>query len=253
VRSRGHEDAIYVDLHIQVAPEMTTAQSHGIAHDVQHRLRAEVPAIQDVVVHVEPGDGVTSEAESPIPALRALAEEAGVAVHDISARRIDGAYHIETHLTFDGALSLTQAHEAADRFEALARTRLERLAAMTTHIEPAQKEAEASLQPVQSANDVASAIVETLSDSEARFHTHGIQVYPIGDNWAVSLHCALDGALSVREAHDVSVGIESRLRDAIPRLDRVTVHAEPVPGTREVATGQGPARSGAGDGDGERS
>jgi cation diffusion facilitator family transporter len=54
VRSRGHESAVYADLHIQVAPAMSTDQSHAIAHQVQHRLRERFPAIQDVTIHVEP-------------------------------------------------------------------------------------------------------------------------------------------------------------------------------------------------------
>ena len=33
-RSRGHETASYVDLHIQVAPNLSVARGHGIAHEV---------------------------------------------------------------------------------------------------------------------------------------------------------------------------------------------------------------------------
>jgi len=55
IRSRGPEDDIHIDLHIHVAPETHVDQAHAIAHEVQERVVRELPGVQDVVVHVEPG------------------------------------------------------------------------------------------------------------------------------------------------------------------------------------------------------
>jgi cation diffusion facilitator family transporter len=44
-----------VDMHIEVDPEMTVQQGHGIAHQVKSRVREAVPLVNDVLVHVEPG------------------------------------------------------------------------------------------------------------------------------------------------------------------------------------------------------
>lgn len=54
VRSRGHEQAVYVDLHIQVDPSLDTARAHAIAHQVEQRLHHRRPDIQDVTIHIEP-------------------------------------------------------------------------------------------------------------------------------------------------------------------------------------------------------
>ncbi|WP_224245277.1 cation diffusion facilitator family transporter [Hyalangium gracile] len=54
VRSRGMEDSVYVDLKIEVDPQLTTAQAHEVADQVEHRLHASFPQVVDVVVHVEP-------------------------------------------------------------------------------------------------------------------------------------------------------------------------------------------------------
>jgi cation diffusion facilitator family transporter len=215
IRSRGHEDAIYVDLHIKVAPEMSTAQSHAIAHDVQHRLKSEIPTIQDVVVHVEPEDMPGREADFLIPALRALAEELNVAIHDITAHQSDGVYHVQAHVTVDGSLSLTEAHAIASRLEHLAQTRIDRLGEIVTHIEPNGEEVRAR----------ASRIVDELNRFPA---CHDIQVYPVGDNWAISMHCLLNRDWTLSEAHAFSGEVEKRLRDSIPRLDQVVIHTEPL-------------------------
>lgn len=44
----------HVDLHIEVDPLMTVARSHEIAHEVQMHVRRSLPAVADVLVHVEP-------------------------------------------------------------------------------------------------------------------------------------------------------------------------------------------------------
>lgn len=54
VRSRGREEEVLMDLHIHVDPELSTSQAHEIAHLVEARIRANMPGVADVVVHVEP-------------------------------------------------------------------------------------------------------------------------------------------------------------------------------------------------------
>jgi cation diffusion facilitator family transporter len=44
----------HVDLHIEVDPKMTVAQSHYLAHRVQEHICRKLPAIADVLVHIEP-------------------------------------------------------------------------------------------------------------------------------------------------------------------------------------------------------
>ncbi|HEX8822452.1 MAG TPA: cation diffusion facilitator family transporter [Archangium sp.] len=54
VRSRGMEGTVYVDLKIEVDPQLTTARAHALADEVEQRIQAAHPEVVDVVVHVEP-------------------------------------------------------------------------------------------------------------------------------------------------------------------------------------------------------
>jgi cation diffusion facilitator family transporter len=45
----------YVDLHLEVDPEMTVRESHDIAASVKHAIRDNLSWVADVLVHVEPG------------------------------------------------------------------------------------------------------------------------------------------------------------------------------------------------------
>lgn len=53
IRSRGPDDAIYLDLHIQVDGDMSLQAAHDLGHLVQDRLQNEL-GVTDVIVHVEP-------------------------------------------------------------------------------------------------------------------------------------------------------------------------------------------------------
>lgn len=54
VRSRGPKWAVELDLHMQVAGDMKVEDAHRIAHRVEDDLRARLPELSDVVVHIEP-------------------------------------------------------------------------------------------------------------------------------------------------------------------------------------------------------
>lgn len=59
----------YVDLHLEVDPEMTVRESHEIASDVKRRIKARLHWVADVLIHVEPANLAT-------PAARAAWERA---------------------------------------------------------------------------------------------------------------------------------------------------------------------------------
>lgn len=52
VRKVGYQ--YFADMHVEVDPQMTVQRSHEIAHDVKDRIRAALPEINDVLIHIEP-------------------------------------------------------------------------------------------------------------------------------------------------------------------------------------------------------
>ncbi len=52
VRKMGYH--FFVDMHIEVDPEMTVQRAHDIAHAVKDNIRERLPVVHDVLVHVEP-------------------------------------------------------------------------------------------------------------------------------------------------------------------------------------------------------
>ncbi len=65
VRSRGTRWAVELDLHLQVKADMRVDSAHDIAHQVDQRLRAEMPELFDVVIHLEPTESSSHEPNLP--------------------------------------------------------------------------------------------------------------------------------------------------------------------------------------------
>lgn len=62
VRKVGYH--LFVDMHLEVDPQMTVADAHEIAHRVKDAVRRQLPAVYDVLVHIEPARG-RSTADEP--------------------------------------------------------------------------------------------------------------------------------------------------------------------------------------------
>ncbi len=56
LRTRYQGNALYVDLHIQVDPDITVREGHDIAAKAKYLLIKDGPEITDVLVHIEPGE-----------------------------------------------------------------------------------------------------------------------------------------------------------------------------------------------------
>jgi cation diffusion facilitator family transporter len=54
VRSRGSKHHIYLDLHIQLDPDIPLKTAHEITHAVQSKVKNAYPEVADIVVHTEP-------------------------------------------------------------------------------------------------------------------------------------------------------------------------------------------------------
>jgi cation diffusion facilitator family transporter len=56
IRSRGSIDHAFLDLHLWFRPDMRLDEAHRLSHEVKDRLLAAFPELQDVVIHLEPGE-----------------------------------------------------------------------------------------------------------------------------------------------------------------------------------------------------
>lgn len=230
VRSRGHEGAVYADLHIHVNPTMSTEQAHAIAHEVKHRLIRERPDVHDVTIHVEPaGAPPTGQSWQDVAAqLRRLAAGLGINIHNIWVSEVKGELSADVHLEADESLSLREAHALASSLEERAYSEIPNLVSLTTHLEPQGQltsAADAGTAGVQAHRAVEKAINNALEEEGSCAR---LQVRQGEKGWVVTMTCLLPANLSLTEAHAISSRLESRLREELPDLERVIIHTEPA-------------------------
>jgi len=54
IRSRGHENAVYIDLCVLVDKDISMERAHLIADKVEKAIKENIPSVIDIVVHLEP-------------------------------------------------------------------------------------------------------------------------------------------------------------------------------------------------------
>ena len=54
IRARGREDDINIDLHVVVDPGMPVGDAHALSHELDRRLKKDIPGVTDVHIHIEP-------------------------------------------------------------------------------------------------------------------------------------------------------------------------------------------------------
>ena len=64
VRARKSGTRYWVDMHIEVDPEMTVHDAHELAHRVKGAIRTAFPTVTDVLIHVEPHEADPKLADS---------------------------------------------------------------------------------------------------------------------------------------------------------------------------------------------
>jgi cation diffusion facilitator family transporter len=144
-----------------------------------------------------------------------------VQLRRLRMRRAAGRHFADVVVAVPPASGVEQGHAVADAVEAA----VERAVPGTdvvVHVEP--QEAEALRERAYAA---------ALRDPRVR-EVHNMVVLEVGDRTEVSLHLKLPGDLSLEEAHKVASAVEHEILAALPEVDAVQTHLEPL---AEPATG----------------
>lgn len=227
VRSRGAPDAAFVDLHVKVSPEMSTAQAHAVASEVERRLVAQLPNVLDALVHIEPAsDNEYNPWERMANDVRHIADGMGLGAHDLHIHTdMDGVYTAEVHLEFLDNITLGGAHSLADQFETRVKQRWSQIERIITHLEPIHHKV---LMSESTPDRILDAHIRKLLQQHVRADQIAeVGIYQFSRHLSALVKLSLPSQIPLEEAHEISEIIEASLLDNIPTLQRVTVHLEP--------------------------
>jgi divalent metal cation (Fe/Co/Zn/Cd) transporter len=144
VSSAGGQGAI--EMHLEVDPALSVADAHRKVSAFEKDLHETLPSFPLITTHIEPVGTPNVHQRRPDPGDEArirnlvgrLAEEnrEHVQFHDLTTRREEGKLAVIFHCACDGTISVAEAHDLTEKFEARLREGMPELGRVVIHIEP---------------------------------------------------------------------------------------------------------------------
>jgi len=135
--------------------------------------------------------------------------------HQLSVRMTGKRFYVEMHVLLDSNLRFEDTHKIASKIEREVKNVVPN-ARVTIHTEPVGGGRESVWRQIKEAS-------EEVPGSRG---VHNIHVQEIDGKLYVDLHLEVSANMTVKQAHDVSEQVESKLRAANPNIAEVTVHME---------------------------
>jgi cation diffusion facilitator family transporter len=139
-----------------------------------------------------------------------------VELRRLRVRQAGGAHFADVVIGIAPGAAVGQGHAAADRVEEALHACLPD-ADVVVHVEP--RDADAELRE--------RALAAALGVPHVR-ELHNLVVLAVDGQVEVSLHLKLPGDLPLEEAHDVAEAVERAILDAVPEVQDVRTHLEPL-------------------------
>jgi divalent metal cation (Fe/Co/Zn/Cd) transporter len=150
-------------------------------------------------------------------ARRAIAElDPPVELRRLRVREAGGAHFADVVIGIAPGAAVGQGHAAADRVEEALRERLPD-ADVVVHVEPGEAEAETRERVLAAA----------LGVPQVR-EIHNLSVLEVDGRVEVSLHLKLPGDLPLERAHEIAEEVEHAILTAVPEIESVRTHLEPI-------------------------
>ena len=223
VRMRRSGPSFFVDMTVEVDRNLSFERTHRIAEEVEACVQRIAPGA-DVVIHTDPRE---VERETMAKRIRAVAYRNQMSVHNISMHENKDQVYVDLHLEVDDHLALHQAHEMASHVEKDIKEDMPEIKQVYTHIESRGTGIGDGLDITAKEPALVKRITAITNELAGASSCHDVTVRRHAKRYAVSLHCHFDKELSIVQVHDISSRIEVALKQKIPNLESVLVHAEP--------------------------
>lgn len=208
----------FADVVIGVSPGAAVGQGHAAADRVEDAVHRALPG-SDVVVHVEPA-GVEAELRERVRAA-AMSVSHVREIHNLTLIDTDAGIEASLHLKLPGRLALSRAHAMAEEVEDAIRRAAPEVCGVQTHLEPLAERAPGRVVD-HDPGEIERAVVGVTGRSPRELRTLDTR-----NGLVVLVTLALEGGVSLAQAHDEAMAVSERIREALPGVADVVVHTEP--------------------------
>ncbi len=134
-----------IELHVEVDASLDLEAAHRKVSQFEHELRRNVPHLERVVTHIEPGgDAAATCRAEPVGQLdvqrlltRFLTEHpVALRPHDVRVNRSGDQFDVSFHCALDPQTAITDAHRLTEQIEDYLRRQIPNLGRVLIHVEP---------------------------------------------------------------------------------------------------------------------
>lgn len=230
LRLRRSGSTLFVEAVLSVGGNLMLEEAHSISEEVERLIKKEEPHA-DVSVQLVP---LRAQTQDRLALVRKLAVAHGFSIHAVEIVELEGAGNgqelqllLELHVEMDPHMPLGAAHDSVSSFEQRLREEFPK-ASIVTHLEP--QNTPHSPKPVSSkdAGRIEESIRTLLANYKEVSDCHNVFARSYGENIYVTFHCRMPADTTVAVTHATASALQVELHKALPELQRVTVHMEPL-------------------------
>lgn len=223
VRLRESGDRLFADITVAVPRTTSLAAAHTITEQVEGSIRQVEPRTE-TVVHVEP---TITETETAAEQIRAIALWMGVDTHHERVYWVEDHLEASVHIQVEPSLTLQQGHHLAHRLVAALKDDLH-LRRVNTHIEVGTPHPDWRRDISQQHPEYVENIRQIVTQIGVAGRCDEVRLYRSeGSGTDVVLHCKFPLSALMGEIHRRTELLEQALRERLPELEHVLIHAEP--------------------------
>jgi len=135
--------------------------------------------------------------------------------HQLSVHMTGKRFYVEMHVLLDSNLRFEDTHKISSNIEREVKKVVPN-ARVTIHTEPLGASRESIWRLVK----------ETAEEVPGSRGVHNIHIQEIDGKLCIDLHIEVSANMTVKQAHDVSEQVESRIKVVNPNISEVTIHME---------------------------
>jgi divalent metal cation (Fe/Co/Zn/Cd) transporter len=223
IRVRQSGNQLFVDLQLTLAGNIPLEHAEAVIALVEGRVRDVFPTA-DVVIYAAPQPPLSGDV---VEKIRSIARRGNFLVHDVTAYEVGGRLNVNLDLEVDPALTLEKAHEKATTLEEQIKKELNEVDDVSVHLEPLLKSVEAGDEAPIDLSNMQIELQKIARKTPGLLDCHSVKAHQVSESILVRLHCTLEPALPISRVHDITEDLKFRLREAFPRISKISIHAEP--------------------------
>lgn len=223
LRARRVGSRLFVDAAVSIGRGASFEGAHALVDQVEECIRHVAPEAS-ILIHAEP---LRTANESLGEAIRLIVSRHAAGAHDIFIHETDGKPSVDLHLEVPGELTLAEAHALTEKIEADLRREIPGVGQVYIHVDPLREAGAADVRATGDVGRLAARLRALALKIPGIYDCSHISVRQVEGRTWIACHCAMNGSLSVAEAHELGLELGRQARRHIPGVERVSVHAEP--------------------------